>query len=90
MSGDVLMILVQDDNGDDWNLNLAYIAGVEIPKPGPVTATTKITNEMIHMHDGRVIQLPPGTWHSAIADLIADFNSGQRKAENRLYIGGAP
>ena len=86
----ILMIEVTDATGDIWNLNLDYIAGVEIPAPGPVTSATKITNEMVHMHDGVVIQLAPGTWHASIASLIADFNMGTRKAEDYLYIGGAP
>jgi len=87
---DILMIEVEDVIGNKWNLNLNYVVSVEIPPPLPVTSQTKITTEMVTLAGGKIIRLPPGTWHTAIGDLIAEFNTGLRKADEHIFIAGAP
>ena len=86
----VLMIEVLDAQGNKWNLNLDYVVAVELVAPGPVTNQTQITNERVTLAGGKVVQLPPGTWSTAIGDLIAEFNTGLRRADEHIFIAGAP
>ena len=85
----VLMIGVVDAQGNQWNLNLNYVVAVEFA-PAAILNTTKITNDRITLSDGKVIQLPKGTWNTAIGDLISEFNTGLRRADEHIFIAGAP
>jgi hypothetical protein len=86
----ILMIEITDDTGLVWNLNLDYVTGVQMPAPGPPGPQTRITSDLIHLSNNTIIEAPPGTWHTALASLIADFNAGNRKVEEFLFVGGGP
>ena len=85
----VVMIKVDDDSGKSWNINLNYVEVVEFPSSVP-GLTNNLQVEKIVMQGGEVIPLPLGTWNAAIATLLVEFNTAQRKVAKEIFISGAP
>lgn len=83
---DIIMIRVTDGRNRDWNIALDNVALVEFPAPGPVTGSTVITQEKIHLKVGSVISVPSGTWAAALTALEAEYNMGSRRVKYHLYI----
>ena len=89
---EVIMILVQDDSGKQWNINLNYVEVVQFPSTIG-TLANNLNVEKIVMQGGEVIPVPVGTWAAAIATLLVSFSMGAGTPRNVapfLYIEGSP
>lgn len=83
-----IMIIVEDDSGKQWLINLQYVEVVQFPSTQPAIQNN-LNVEKVVMQGGEVIALPIGTWASALADLYAEFNDNPQPMENvkgQLYI----
>lgn len=85
---DILQIKIEDRDGITWNINLADIAGVKYPDPG--LSIERRYETILLRGDDRKLDVPEGAYQAACLALEAEYNSGQRKAANHMFIASVP
>jgi len=83
-----IMIIVQDDSGKQWNINLQYVEVVEFPSI-VLDLSNNLNTEKVVMQGGEIINLPIGTWQTALNALYAEFSEAPDPRQNvmgELYI----
>ena len=86
---DVIMVLVTDDSGKRWNINLAFVSTVQFPSQIAVLSGN-FNLERVTMMNEQIITLPLGTWVAALAALEVEYDMGPaspRNVSTHLFIG---
>ena len=82
---DIIMIAIEDEKGDRWNINLNYIIGVQLAGG----ANVQIVFDTLFYVAGETLKtftLPAGGWQLALTNLLSDFNSNP-KVRDHLFVG---
>lgn len=77
----IVMIVVTDDSGKQWNINLNYIEVIQFPSL-QANIQQNLNVEKIVMQGGEIIRLPVGTWQTALDALYAEFNANPQPMPN--------